>query len=173
MSHDFRKVCLLGAVSSGKTALVTRYLHRARSESIFPDLGVKVDRKQVRARGHTFLLILWDLAGEPSLTAQHDAHLRDTDGYLLVADGTQPATLDFALAAHERARRLTQHAPARLLLTHCDQRDAWRLGPADLARISAAGLAASETSAVTGYGVESAFLAIAEDVALKRHSHPA
>jgi GTPase SAR1 family protein len=107
---------------------------------------------------------LWDLAGEPELTAQHDEHLRDATGYLLVADGTDPATLTFALAAHQRAQVATSGAPARLLLNKCDKRDDWRIGPDELARIEATGLPVFETSAVTGYGIESAFLSLAEAV---------
>jgi hypothetical protein len=46
-----RKVCMLGASAVGKTSLVARYVQSIFSEKYLTTVGVKIDRKVLRA-GH-------------------------------------------------------------------------------------------------------------------------
>ena len=47
-------------------------------------------------------LILWDLAGEDDISSLRMSYLRGSAGYVLVADGTRPSTLEVALSQRRR-----------------------------------------------------------------------
>ena len=59
-----KKVCMLGSFSVGKTSMVRRYVESMFDEKYHTTIGVKVDKKIVRAGGRTLTLILWDIHGE-------------------------------------------------------------------------------------------------------------
>ena len=91
-----KKICMVGAFSVGKTSLVKRYVESVFSESYLTTVGVKIDKKTVIAADRTVNLILWDLAGEDDISSLRMSYLRGAAGYVLVADGTRPATLGMA-----------------------------------------------------------------------------
>ena len=97
-----KKICMLGSFSVGKTSLVKRYVESVFSESYLTTVGVKIDKKTVALGDRTVNLILWDLAGEDDLSSLRMSYLRGAAGYVLVADGTRPATLDLAVSLRQR-----------------------------------------------------------------------
>ena len=97
-----KKICMLGGFSVGKTSLVKRYVHSVFSEAYLTTVGVKIDKKTVDLADRTVNLILWDLAGEDDINSFRITNLRGAAGYVLVADGTRPSTLDVALSLRER-----------------------------------------------------------------------
>src|SRR5271155_1143033 len=99
-----KKICMLGGFSVGKTSLVKRYVQSVFSETYLTTVGVKIDKKIVDLSGQTVNLILWDVAGEDDVSALRMSYLRGASGYVLVADGTRPATLDVALSLRDRVR---------------------------------------------------------------------
>jgi len=90
-----KKICMLGGFSVGKTSLVKRYVQSVFSETYLTTVGVKIDKKTVDLPERSVNLILWDLAGEDDIGSLRITYLRGAAGYVLVADGTRPATLDY------------------------------------------------------------------------------
>jgi hypothetical protein len=152
-----KKLCMLGGFGVGKTSLVRRFVHSVFSDTYLTTVGVKIDKKTVELAGKTVNLILWDLAGEDDLSSLRTTYLRGTAGYLLVADGTRPATLDVALSLNQRVEAEFGKLPFALLLNKSDLRDQWAIGDADIASLSESGWWVRSSSAMTGEGVEEAF----------------
>src|ERR1700730_12681088 len=97
-----KKICMLGGFSVGKTSLVKRFVQSVFSESYLTTVGVKIDKKTVTLGDRMVHLILWDLAGEDDMSSLRMSYLRGSAGYVLVADGTRPATLETALSLRRR-----------------------------------------------------------------------
>src|SRR5258708_19240545 len=99
-----KKICMLGGFSVGKTSLVKRFVASVFSESYLTTVGVKIDKKTVDLGDRTVNLILWDVAGEDDVSTLRMSYLRGSAGYVLVADGTRPSTLEVALSLRGRAQ---------------------------------------------------------------------
>jgi small GTP-binding protein len=160
-----RKLCMLGGFGVGKTSLVKRFVHSVFSDAYLTTVGVKVDKKTVELAGKSVNLILWDLAGEDDLASLRMTYLRGAAGYLLIADGTRPATLDVALSLNQRVEAEFGNLPFALLLNKSDLRDQWAIGDAEVAGLNDRGWWIRSSSAVTGEGVEEAFRDLAVRVA--------
>jgi small GTP-binding protein len=156
-----KKICMLGAFSVGKTSLVRRYVSSVFSDMYLTTVGVKIDKKTVDLDGRTMNLILWDLAGEDDVNSLRLSYLRGAAGYVLVADGTRPATLDVALSLRRRVETDYGPLPFVLLLNKNDLPDQWTITEGDMDGLKNAGWWVRSSSARTGEGVEDAFLDLA------------
>ena len=156
-----KKVCMLGADGVGKTSLVRRYVESVFSERYHSTLGVKVDKKLVTAGGREVSLILWDLAGMDELSSVPSSYLRGSSGYLIVVDGTRPATFENAERLQSGVASVLGDVPFLVLLNKSDLSAQWRLGDGDR-QCADRGWASQHTSAKLGDGVELAFSRLAE-----------
>jgi small GTP-binding protein len=156
-----KKICMLGGFSVGKTSLVRRYVASIFSETYLTTVGVKIDKKTVNLSGRTVNLILWDLAGEDDIASLRMSYLRGAAGYVLVADGTRPSTLDVALSLRQRVETEYGSLPFVLLLNKNDLTDQWTLGDDEIAGLRNDGWWVQPSSARTGEGVEDAFTDLA------------
>jgi small GTP-binding protein len=156
-----KKICMLGGFSVGKTSLVRRYVASIFSETYLTTVGVKIDKKTVNLSGRTVNLILWDLAGEDDIASLRMSYLRGAAGYVLVADGTRPSTLDVALSLRQRVETEYGSLPFVLLLNKNDLTDQWALGDDEIAGLRNDGWWVQSSSARTGEGVEDAFTDLA------------
>ena len=157
-----KKVCLVGDFAVGKSSLVARFVHEAFSDRYLSTVGVSIKTKRVPVPdGGAMKLVIWDIAGIDALTTAAQRYLRGADGYMLVVDGTRPATLDSALRLRKDVARLCGPLPHVCLLNKHDLTDAWAVEEAATVPLAqdAAGLWA--TSAKTGDNVERAFLDLA------------
>jgi small GTP-binding protein len=152
-----KKVCMLGSFSVGKTSLVRRFVESIFSEQYHTTIGVKVDKKVVRAEGRDVTLVLWDIHGEDAFQKVQISYLRGMSGYLLVADGTRRQTLEDALALSTRITETMGKIPAVLVLNKSDLTAQWEIEPDRDARLAADGWKRFRTSAKTGESVEDAF----------------
>jgi len=152
-----KKICMLGGFSVGKTSLVKRYVHSVFSETYLTTVGVKIDKKTVNLPDRTVNLILWDLAGEDDINSLRMTNVRGAAGYVLVADGTRPSTLEVALSLRQRVEDDYGPLPFVLLLNKSDLKEQWAIGDADVAVLRERGWWVQPTSARTGEGVEEAF----------------
>ena len=152
-----KKICMLGGFSVGKTSLVKRYVHSVFSESYLTTFGVKIDKKVVTLPDRTVNLILWDLAGEDDINSLRMTNVRGAAGYVLVADGTRPSTLDVALSLHDRVEADFGSLPFVLLLNKSDLKEQWAIGNAVMEGLQQRGWWVEPSSARTGEGVENAF----------------
>lgn len=146
---------MLGAFGVGKTSLVARYVHGIFSEKYQTTVGVKIDKKVVTVAGQEVSLVLWDLYGEDRFHRVQPFYLRSSSGYLLVADGTRPDTLEVAQSLQERAQEVLGSVPFILLINKHDL--PWQVSEAQINPLQAKGWEVHYTSAKTGEAVEEAF----------------
>ncbi|HKV17224.1 MAG TPA: Rab family GTPase [Reyranella sp.] len=164
VSVQQKKICMLGGFSVGKTSLVKRYVESVFSEAYLTTVGVKIDKKTVTLGDKTVHLILWDLAGEDDMASLRLSYMRGSAGYVLVADGTRPATLEMALSLRKRVE--TEHGPLpfALLINKNDLREQWAVTDDDLEKLRSDGWWVRSSSARTGEGVDDAFADLAARV---------
>ena len=153
-----RKVCMIGDFAVGKTSLVSRFVHSTFDERYLTTVGVKIDTKKVTLpSGDDIKLVLWDIAGKSAFARIDSSYLRDASAYLLVVDGTRPATLEHAIELQAMAEEQLGRRPFGVLLNKSDLNDRWALDRDRIAGLESRGWALSETSALNGAGVEAAF----------------
>jgi len=164
-----KKVCLVGDFAVGKTSLTRRFVNNIFSDKYLTTVGVKIDTKVVScttADGTevTTKLVVWDIAGESTVTSINESYMRGLAGYLLVADGTRRATLDTALHLHEKTTDLFGPLPFAVLLNKRDLVDEWAISESDMQALSDSGFRVYESSAKSGSCVEEAFVWLAGQV---------
>jgi len=153
-----KKICMLGAFSVGKSALVQQYVH-----SIFPDkylstVGVKISKKELKLNGIDVTLVLWDMEGTDPYVDVNISYLRGAMGYFLVVDGKRRDTLQVALELRNTAVNLAgPQVPHYFLLNKADLEQEWEISNDDLELLRAQGIPFLKTSAKTGQGIEEAF----------------
>ena len=152
-----KKICMLGGFSVGKTSLVRRYVQSIFSDTYLTTVGVKIDKKTVELADRIMNLILWDLAGEDDIASLRMSYLRGSAGYVLVADGTRPSTLEVAVTLRRRVEADYGPLPFVLLLNKNDLKEEWAITDADLDGLRRDGWWARSSSARTGEGVDDAF----------------
>ena len=159
-----KKICMLGTSGVGKTSLVSKFVHSIFSDQYLTTVGVKIDKKIVLVDDKEVMLMVWDLAGDDDFQRLQTSLLRSTSGYLLVADGTRPITLDMAVDLQQRVTAAIGPVPFEFLINKVDDVEKWRLGNERIAKLTAKGWSPTRTSAKTGHGVEEAFLRLAKSM---------
>jgi small GTP-binding protein len=152
-----KKICMLGSFSVGKTSLVRRFVESIFSDAYQTSIGVKIDKKVVRAGNEDVTLVLWDIHGEDAYQKIRISYLRGMSGYLLVVDGTRRQTLDDALALNERVIQEAGKVPAVLVFNKSDLAEKWEIDATRESELTAAGWTIIRTSAKTGDSVEEVF----------------
>ena len=152
------KVCVVGDFAVGKTSVVERFVHNHFSDKYLSTVGVKIDTKEIELAdlGVEHKLVIWDVAGADSFGDREIAYLRGSSGYLFVADGTRPMTLQSAEKLREQIYTSVAPAPAVMLVNKKDLRDEWGVGQAHLDELREQFDSVYETSAKTGDEVDSA-----------------
>lgn len=159
MADVVRKVCLLGDFGVGKTSLVARFVSNTFSDKYLTTVGVKTETRRVELPERAIKLVLWDIAGRDGLDLMRVNYLRGASGLLLVADGTRGGTLDSARQLYRQACAEIGEVPGVLLVNKFDLLSDWEIGPDQLAAVRAQ-MPLFETSALSGEGVEEAFLSL-------------
>jgi small GTP-binding protein len=157
-----KKICMLGSFSVGKTSLVRRFVTSMFSDAYLTTVGVKIDKKVLKVGSEDVTLILWDLYGEDEFQKMRMSYLRGAAGYLVVVDGTRPATLEKALSLLDEVQKALGSAPFVLALNKCDLTDKWAIEPEKENDLISRGWKLIRTSAKTGEGVEEVFQSLAE-----------
>jgi len=152
-----KKICMLGAFAVGKTSLVRRYVESIYSDAYHTTVGVKISNKVVQVNNSEVKLVLWDVYGEDEFQRMSWKYLQGAFGYLLVADGTRPATLDKALALEQKARAEVGDFPFVFVVNKCDLVNDWQFDAALESQLVARNWSIVRSSAKTGEGVDEAF----------------
>jgi small GTP-binding protein len=156
-----KKICLLGSYGVGKTSLVARFVHSIFADKYHTTVGVKIDKKLLQVDGEEVTLMVWDMAGEEDGAPVKLNQVKDTSGYLLVADGTRSRTLDIARSIQQRVENEVGARPFLLLVNKADLRETWEIPESAWEELTGAGWTILETSAKSGQHVEEAFLSLA------------
>lgn len=159
-----KKICMLGGFAVGKTSLVSRFVRSIFSDKYLTTVGVKIDKKPMAVDGQDVTLMLWDLYGEDDFQSVQETHLRGTAGYLIVVDGTRPATLDTARELQPRIVRTVGEVPFVVVLNKADLATEWRVDDGTVASAFERNAGVLRTSAKTGDGVEEAFVTLTRAV---------
>lgn len=159
-----KKICMLGATGVGKTSLVARYVLSVFSDKYLTTIGVKVDKKTLAVDGTEVTLLLWDIYGQDEFQTVRTSYLKGASGYLLVADGTRPLTLDTARELQKTAEGVVGQVPFVLVLNKADLASEWHLDDKAIFKMANDGWTIIKTSAKTGDGVEDAFVKLARKV---------
>jgi len=159
-----KKICLLGSFAVGKTSLAERFVQSIFSDRYRTTVGVRIHKKAIHVGDELLNLIIWDLAGEDELVVLRTAYLRGAAGYLLVADGTRPDTLDKVIDLQRRARTELGDVPFVLVVNKMDRSDEWTIQDAALEDLATHGWPIIRASAKSGNGVAEAFTQIAQKV---------
>ncbi len=155
-----KKICMLGAFAVGKTSLVRRFVSDVYDERYLTTVGVRIEKKDVQVDGRSVRLLLWDLNGEDRFQFVQASHLRGAAGYVVVVDGTRPATLDVAEDLRTRATDTLGSIPYVTLLNKSDLEP--QLSREDVER--RIGGPVWSTSAKMGSGVVDVFLDLARRI---------
>ena len=101
----------------GKTSVIERFVNNQFSEKYLTTVGVKIDTKEIRFEdlGIDHKLVIWDVAGADRFSHAEFAYLRGAGGYLFVADGTRPDTLQSVRNLREQINDEYGPASAALL----------------------------------------------------------
>jgi small GTP-binding protein len=107
--------------------------------------------------------MIWDLEGEDDYTKINTSYLRGAAGYILVADGTRPETLNTALSIHTLVQDLLGNIPAVLAINKADIEDQWLISPESIENIDK-NLTVIKTSAKSGANVELLFSTLSRNM---------
>ena len=159
-----KKICMVGAFSVGKTALVARFVHSIFSDKYLSTVGVKISKKELTCDGRDVSLILWDLEGRDIYADANLSYLRGAMGFFIVADGTRKETLEAALELRKAAYDAVGNIPCRLLINKDDLADIWEVTDVMLNNLARQGIEYLRTSAKTGHAVDEAFMSLAREM---------
>ena len=121
--------------------------------------GTKVSKKSMTVEGETMDLLLWDILGQKTHEALHEAYYKGAAGALAVCDFTRPETMKSIKGWLGSFRSVVGDKPILILGNKSDLQKAFTF--ADLKEFSKSmGCEALETSAKTGLNVENAFATI-------------
>ena len=153
-----KKVILVGHFGVGKTSLIRRFVHQKFSDDYLTTIGVKIDKKVVKAGSTEVNLIIWDIAGETSQQKIPKSYHLGAHGIFYVFDITRPSTYQNLAEQMDYFRELLPDANLEIvankgdLLTVEEQKEI--LETIDFQEVSV-------TSAKTGENVESLFSRLA------------
>ncbi len=165
-----RKVVLIGAGGSGKTALVNRFLTHKFTEQYIVTIGSQFAVKTVTVESSTgnlvnVKLLVWDLAGQQRFDFIRSSYYMGSKGALLVFDTTRKSTfLDLSKWIEETEKSLGHRIPIILLANKVDLIED-RVISTEMCEqfVDENGLNGFlETSALSGQNVEEAFRLLAE-----------
>lgn len=149
---------MIGDFSVGKTSLTSRFVKNIFSEKYLSTVGVKVDAKEIEISTQTTLkLMIWDIAGKDKFTTLDDNYLKGSSGYLLIADGTRPNTIETAYKLQKHMQDNFGQIPFCVLINKIDLHNEWQFSTTDIENIKEKGWDCFQTSAKSGDNVETAF----------------
>jgi small GTP-binding protein len=156
-----KKICMIGSLAVGKTALVQRFVRSIFSDDYLSSVGVKVSKKTLDIGGETLNLMLWDLEGQDDYHSVNISYIKGASGLFFVVDGTRGSTLSVALMLRNTALDILGHdTPHLLIINKDDLSDKWEITEKVIDSLKNSGLEVLKTSARTGLNVELAFSAL-------------
>ena len=69
---------MLGGFAVGKTSLVSRFVRSIFSDKYLTTVGVKIDKKTMKAGDREVTLVLWDINGQDEFQDVKESYLRGT-----------------------------------------------------------------------------------------------
>mmetsp|Transcript_31570 Transcript_31570/g.54692 ORF Transcript_31570/g.54692 Transcript_31570/m.54692 type:complete len:226 (-) Transcript_31570:53-730(-) len=151
------KVLVLGEAGVGKTSIVNRFVNKFFNETYQPSNGMQVTSRLASLEDKAVKLEIWDAPTSKHLAPLVKSYYPSVKAFLVVFDMSSPTSLEFAMKCLEG---LPLRAPRVLVGNKADiAQDSQRLQAREMAGLAEAGYI--ETSARTGFNIESLFLDLA------------
>jgi GTPase SAR1 family protein len=180
-----KKVCMLGAYGVGKRSL-TAGCEAPFDGQYASSVSVRICKKNLEIDGRSVTLLIWDIT-DGNRWDVVSRLLRGMEGYLLVADGTRPDTVERARDIFEQIwsyeepqpqgdKSITAEGggvreqfpyrkiPFLLLLNKCDLTKEWEIEKSFLQIFTNKGWPVEVVSAKENKGVEEAFLKLGRKI---------
>jgi len=158
---------MLGDPSVGKTSLIKRFVLDEFSDDYLSTVGAKVSEKDLRLEmaGEEVLLhlVIWDIAGQQAFTSVSPSLFKGSQGAFIICDLTRRATLE---NLNNWIFHLTDNAGQVPFVVLANKWDVVDRKAFDLSEVESVAeghhTGFFNTSAKTGYQVESAFKKLGE-----------
>jgi GTPase SAR1 family protein len=189
-----KKVCIFGAHGVGKRSLTSRFRDNTEAERYRASIGVQISKKEVVVGNQSATMMVWSVTDLDHFDISLMNYSRGMSGYLLVADGTRPSTLERAREIYEQISSFEEQPPSVeeisdaephankpyvqfpyrevpfiLLLNKSDLVEQWRIEKSNLEMLANKGWPVSVVSAKENEGVDEAFLSLGR----RMLNHPA
>jgi hypothetical protein len=180
-----KKVCIFGAHGVGKRSLTSRFRDNTEAERYRASIGVQISKKEVVVGNQSATMMVWSVTDLDHFDAGLMNYSRGMSGYLLVADGTRPSTLERAREIYEQLCSFEEPPPSTeqtqdsepdtkksyvqfphrelpfiLLLNKSDLVEQWRIEKSNLEMLANKGWPVLVVSAKENERVDEAFLSL-------------
>jgi small GTP-binding protein len=82
------KILILGDQAVGKTSILLRYTRSSFSDVLLPTLGVDFKQKEVIVKGKSYIVQIWDSAGQERFRSVTRTYYKKASGIILAYDCT-------------------------------------------------------------------------------------
>ena len=169
-----KKICLLGESGVGKTSLIRRFVYNSFGDKYLPTMGTKVSQKKMyvpinNEKGKSvttpIILAIWDVIGQQDFHSLVLKYFKNSNGGLMVVDGTRPETITFTRNWIESFFSIAGEVPIFILINKSDlfNIDTFDLKPFEELS-SEFDTSYFFTSAKSGANVETGFTHLAESL---------
>ncbi|CAI8032811.1 Ras-related protein Rab-8A [Geodia barretti] len=166
-TYDFLfKLLLIGDSGVGKTCILVRFSEDAFNSTFISTIGIDFKIRTVEIDGKKIKLQIWDTAGQERFRTITTAYYRGAMGIMLVYDVTSEKSFD---NIRNWIRNIEENASSdvdkMILGNKCDLSES-RVISTERGKLLADehGVKFMETSAKSGFHVETAFLMLASDI---------
>ena len=116
------KICIIGGPQTGKTTFIQRFTTGQFENLYIPTVGVKVGQINFQSNLGTYLLNIWDIAGEQKIEAVRDGYFHGADAAIAFytsgnIEETNKLVADFG--------NICPNAPIINVWNKSDLRDEW------------------------------------------------
>lgn len=115
MATISKKIVLCGSFNVGKSSIFNRFIENRFDERYMTTIGVRVNKKTVKAAGESVNLLLWDIAGEASQDKVPATYYLGASAVVYVFDLTRPQTYANVQADLAYLRNLLPYAKVVLV----------------------------------------------------------
>ena len=157
-----KKICVFGAVATGKTSIVSRYCNDKIPEKYNFTAGVSTCKKSIKFDGKNISVFIWDFCGEDRANRIDSNFFRGMDGYFLVLDFTRTFTINSAISIHKRIEGVVGKLPFICLINKTDLSGKDEFKEDVMKELQGNGWDLIKVSAKTGKGINIAFISLIE-----------
>ena len=134
---SFCKVLVIGETGVGKTSLTNKMVYNTFSHQYKATIGCEFALKILDFCGETIKIQLWDLAGQDKLGGVSRLYCRDASAAILVADITNPESLNRAITWKSNVdEAVGDKIPMVMCLNKCDLTDRAKVTQEDAERLA-------------------------------------
>jgi small GTP-binding protein len=171
-NHVLLKFIIIGDSGTGKSCVLHRFTENHFSDEQAQTIGVEFGAKVVTVGTKKVKLQVWDTAGQERYRSVTRSYYRGASACILVYDVTRLDTFEHITQWLHDARQLTEQDTVMVLVGNKIDLEGKREVQYTDATVFAQSnsMAAVETSAATGEGVESAFVTAVKAVLAKQQS---